>query len=188
MKEAERESKCHGTEYLMLATANTTTNGLFLYRINSTTVNSAKSLRPAAPSPPPTPLPTPSEFPSETQLTGNLLRNCFLYTKTSRISLYWFCKISSCLKPQDAKVADDQYNDIAKCWVNQPLIPGHSWVPITHTDEHQPAPKSTWNDQIKNREDISTDQRTRHAFHFSKENIHWAILILCILIYNLGCA
>lgn len=66
-----------------------------------------------------------------------------LNCKTS-ISQYWFCKISSCLKSQDAKVADDQYDDVAKYRVNQPFIPGHSWVPITHTDEHQPAWKSTW--------------------------------------------
>lgn len=36
-------------------------------------------------------------------------------------------------------MADDQYNDVAKYQVNQPFIPGHSWVPITLPDEHQPA-------------------------------------------------
>lgn len=40
-------------------------------------------------------------------------------------------------KPQDAKVADDQYNDVAKCSVNQPFIPGYFWVPVTHIDKHQ---------------------------------------------------
>lgn len=93
-------------------------------------------------------------------------------TGVDSISLFWFCKISSCLKPQDAKVADDQYNDIAKCRVNQPLIPGHSWVPITHTDEYQPAWKSTWNDQRKRGEDISTDHKNQAFTPFIWRK-HW---------------
>lgn len=94
----------------MLATANTPLTDFFFMGIESTTVNSAKRLRPTVPSFRSTPQGNSVNKESEEllPLPENLTCMC-------SISLYWFCKISSCLKPHDAKVADDQYNDVAKC-------------------------------------------------------------------------
>lgn len=183
---AEKGSKCHKTEHLLLATANSTTDGLFLYGNKEYSSQLDKMTQACTPSIHSTPQwnLANKESPEELlPLPDNL--TC----KTS-ISQYWFHKISSCLKSQDAKVADDQYDDVAKCRVNQPFIPGHSWVPITHTDEHQPAWKSTGM--------INKDRR-RH-FHLLKNQAFIPFFLplkkiliepfvyKCILIYNLGCS
>lgn len=79
--------------------------------------------------------------PTEIQPVWSLLRNRLLYPVTSSACQCFTVLVLpdyfSCSKPQDAKVADDQQNVLLNAEVNQPLIPGHSWVPIIHTDEYQ---------------------------------------------------
>lgn len=55
---------------------------------------------------------------------------------THKISLYWFYGNFSCSKPQHAKAADNQHNDIAKHW-NEITIPGH-WLGTNYTDRWAP--------------------------------------------------
>lgn len=125
----------------MLATAKKATDGLFLYG-NKKYKKSILQKDPDLQNPH-SPLDPPQNSAKNKPTEELLPLPDHLTWMCGSISLYWFRKISSCSKPQDVKVADDQYNDIAKCRVNQPFIPGYSWVPITHTGGHQTAQKST---------------------------------------------
>lgn len=96
---------------------------------------------------------TPSWNSANVSLLGNLLHPHNLIC-TSSVSLYWFYKIVSCSKPQDAKVADDQHNDIAKCWSESTIylrtlldancthrwVPGSLKVPIKGSNKERAFP------------------------------------------------